>query len=732
MEGELQNTHDHNISSSPKLVASRHDDASPNRPPSKNKVPAHRSQRPWRVGVDGDAGSDVDDRSRFSRSYPSFPPSIGPFHTRNILANGPTILVPRPSPQAQPPHQHSSVPNITRDRHQSHQSVSTPPRNNPFPRPPQDSSRDPSFIPPSPERSSLPPSAESLPYHQHLPPRPEDVPPPPPEILPPPRPEDVPPPPPEALPPPRPEDVPPPPPEVLPPPQPEDVPPPGFQQKLPKSSQDANSAHTSETDDEETIGDASSEGSGRSRWFFDAKNPALRSYRELQEVQRRMNEIFQSIDTEQDQKEGLEVLRQELENKLDYYLRLIVLGSRNSNHDERLAPTFRDLQEARIKLKATDEKISALMLELREIHGEAETLQAAFLSHYVQEVADEESPAPETPRPSILPNTPISEQAIAMIGISAERPPPVKHPLYEKLEDAVAELHLATENYDNLQYEKQALDDVRERFRIVNNNTMSQVDDPNPEAAQFFSEFNVRLEDCEEEVRKRRRTVDNLFGQCKDKQVIPDYAPFFDSNGYNFNVDNIQLSNTPPRNLDHHAFGAIVSSPMHVLEPFPVTAKVAWDRTKLDPRLQTSHQRNRIIFRHERECFADSPFTPFTPFAPTDERGSKDETTPKREFLNLWLRHKLRVTPMEAWICYNVFQSFVSIRDMGRWEIDVLRFWSRDDAATGYPEPHRSADSDVDVDPSLAVAPSRAVSLAPERPLSVRLYESSSDRVTVV
>ena len=53
----------------------------------------------------------------------------------------------------------------------------------------------------------------------------------------------------------------------------------------------------------------------------------------------------------------------------------------------------------------------------------------------------------------------------------------------------------------------------------------------------------------------------------------------------------------------------------------------------------------------------------------------------KSDYINRWLLHKLRLSALEAIILYSTFRMRLKIRDLDRWQQDVLEVWTLDQAA---------------------------------------------------
>jgi hypothetical protein len=55
------------------------------------------------------------------------------------------------------------------------------------------------------------------------------------------------------------------------------------------------------------------------------------------------------------------------------------------------------------------------------------------------------------------------------------------------------------------------------------------------------------------------------------------------------------------------------------------------------------------------------------------------EEEDKSAYINRWLLQRHRISPLEVELLYTVFSTSFKVRNIGRWQDDVLYYWSRDD-----------------------------------------------------
>ena len=399
------------------------------------------------------------------------------------------------------------------------------------------------------------------------------------------------------------------------------------------------------------------------------------AYRDLRDAQLRIKELLEQLLDEQARKEAIKRSRNKLEAQLYYQVRQALVSRPEIKH---LGGVFRRLQRVRVQYGDSENRINDLVQDMQQYHGEAQGIQAEFLSYFVKGVDSSGRSSPSTSSRALE-----SPPPYILAGISGERYSSNKDPLYFELEDAVAELHLAQEARDDFFRAKRYIHDQMRKLEAIKSASKvpgselpasrSQALDPGE--LEFLRDSEKTDKETQEDVVRWRKRVDFLFDQCTKKDVMPQYAPFFDEHGYNFHVDEMRLDTPafqrcPVINLNHHRFPGLVSSPMHVMIL----------RTALQAYEEANAPNNAIpesvLLERQKELLIEYPFG-----APTRKSGAKSVSNmSKTEFINRWLLHQLRTTPMLAHTCFNTFSLIVKIKSITTWESDVISFWARDGA----------------------------------------------------
>ena len=457
----------------------------------------------------------------------------------------------------------------------------------------------------------------------------------------------------------------------------------------------------------------SSEPSERSWGPSRGRQPILMAYRDLRDAQFKINELYEQLVEEQTRKEAIKHDRNKLENELYKRLRQALVSRPEVKH---LAPVFRNLQQVREQYGHSENRVNDLVQDMQQCHGEAQGIQAEFLSYFVKEVDSSGTSSPSTHSKALEDPPPY-----ALAGISGERYSSNKDPLYFELEDAVAELHLAQEARDDFFRAKRYIDEEIRKLEAIRSS--GEVPGPEPPAArsqglgpgdlEFLRDSEETDKETREDVVRWKEKVDFLFDQCTKKGVMPQHAPFFDENGYNFHVEEMRLDTPslqrqPVLNLNHPHFPGLISSPMHLMMgPFPKTAWQAYEEAGTSKNAIPQS----VLLERRKELLIEHPFG-----VPNRKNGGNPSPEmSKTEFINRWLLHQLRTTPMLALICFNTFSLVVKIKSIRRWEPDVINFWAQDSAyapiVTSSPS---NSDGGFFVDTAPTVVLSRAATLTPD------------------
>ncbi|KUI71389.1 hypothetical protein VM1G_06705 [Cytospora mali] len=323
-----------------------------------------------------------------------------------------------------------------------------------------------------------------------------------------------------------------------------------------------------------------------------------------------------------------------------------------------------------------------------------------------------------------------------LLGIAAERAEDY-HPLYNRFMSAIGYLQLAQEHHNDLLVRKQLIegeqerlklaeDQEREQWKLTEEQKMTRLAKKHEQAQQtlleeqkrqwsrlveeqsrersklaednlqsdtplrirqlrdedieFLHDFEVDESVASEEVRRLRNEVEQLKKLCQEKGVIPRYAPLHEVYSYERDYDDDISIDFDPQNNDDTAehlanlrFPLLLSNPSHLLRDAPVTAKTALkEATKMS---ESDPRKTQVFGAAAKEFFIENLI-----------RDTREND--KSDFINRWLLHSLRTSPLEAELLYNCFfmESHLRILNFDRWQQDVLYYWPRDDAAKLHPE----------------------------------------------
>lgn len=298
----------------------------------------------------------------------------------------------------------------------------------------------------------------------------------------------------------------------------------------------------------------------------------------------------------------------------------------------------------------------------------------------------------------------------SLLGISADRPVDI-HPLYRQLLDAIGDRELAKEHHtelmmhcDSILYQLQ-LTIKRERLRAAEGRPdksdalpdsadlellTASADNPagldglqakyrtkiGEEEAEFLREFPKEEAMVREKLEETEAEVGRLRQLCVDKGVMRKNAPYyeeyivFSGSGEPFSAGTMSISQEQaPRREEALAgtrFPILLSNPRHVLEDdFPLTPRGALRAATRLP--HDDPERPRLIAEAMKEYGISTLVV---------ESVAED----KSDFINRWLLHRLRVSPLEVELLYTIFSTKLKVKNMRRWQEDVLYYWSRDGA----------------------------------------------------
>lgn len=339
---------------------------------------------------------------------------------------------------------------------------------------------------------------------------------------------------------------------------------------------------------------------------------------------------------------------------------------------------FKRMQGSQLVYDQAEQRLQDLIDQLEDGQLELELEERRFYS--------------EAARPDSIPSSPSESSTedtasrFTLRGISGDRPEDI-HPLFEDLLEAFGDLQLAKEFWADLKMKKGGLEakltpdakiDLRQDFggfqetKIFIAHHYKRMTD---EEVEFLQEYDDLEKRAITDIELYSNKAKFLHKECLEKGIMPKNTPFRDE-GFGFDPffrDDIRLADLPPshdnpkpRTLAHDVFPVLLSNPVHLLEAFPQTPQQSLKMaTSLPPSLPT---RQKFISDAAREHDIHSLIRDADP-------------EDKSDYINRWLLHKLRLSALEAEVLYSTFRVRLKIRDITRWQQDVLDFWTLDQAA---------------------------------------------------
>ncbi|RYP34514.1 hypothetical protein DL767_004226 [Monosporascus sp. MG133] len=343
-----------------------------------------------------------------------------------------------------------------------------------------------------------------------------------------------------------------------------------------------------------------------------------------------------------------------------------------------LVPLFNQMQDSQLFYDQAEQRLEELIDQLED-----EQLRLDLEERRFYDEAAWPDSVPSSPSES---STEDSTSRLTLKGISGDRPEDI-HPLFEELLETFKDLQLAKESLTNMQMKRKALEwklisrdniDLRqdlggfERTKIFMARHYKLMSE---EEIDFLYEYDDLEKRANLDIESYSNKARDLRKECLERGVMPMNTPFREE-GFGFDPffrDDIHLGDLPPRfdrnhprTLAHSAFSVLLSNPVHLLEAFPQTPQQSLKMaTSLPP---TFPARQKFIDDAARECSIYSLVRDANP----EDKG---------DYINRWLLHKLRSSALEAEILYATFRVRLKIRDMARWQQDVLKFWTLDQAA---------------------------------------------------
>ncbi|KAL7899051.1 hypothetical protein HDV63DRAFT_77004 [Trichoderma sp. SZMC 28014] len=252
-------------------------------------------------------------------------------------------------------------------------------------------------------------------------------------------------------------------------------------------------------------------------------------------------------------------------------------------------------------------------------------------------------------------------------GISPYGPVEESHPLYVDLTSTVGYLGNARDEYADLLSTKQQYEEEQQLKK-----TTKQKASDEQEMKEFFDEFPSEEQRMNDIMTSLEAKVNDLRKSCEDRGVMKkhmsikmEYALDPQIRYEDLDLEDEHTILSRRKTLAHAEFNELLSQPDHVLADEPLTTLGA---LKAAIRLPNHHPEKGVMKRLASKEYA------------IDNLMRECDGGKKADYVNRWLLHQLRLSPLNAVLLRSTFQASRSlkIRDMWRWQCDVMHYWWRD------------------------------------------------------
>ncbi|KAK3325339.1 hypothetical protein B0H66DRAFT_599503 [Apodospora peruviana] len=355
-----------------------------------------------------------------------------------------------------------------------------------------------------------------------------------------------------------------------------------------------------------------------------------------------------------------------------------------------LEPLELELDREELELQALEARFFQLLYDgIRVSHKDSFSARSED-SEDDEEVGDDESSGDDE-----------AASRISLLGISGDREEDI-HPLYRELLDAVADREDAKEHHTELRIHRHEILHNLERKlhleRVRNNQGKSlseeelrliksalalvQTDADDFKARwgvsvqegdlEFLQTFEHKEADVRERLEEASRNVARLRDLCLEKNVMRKHASYSEeytiysgTNRATLQPDgNMTIDSYADTGVDlaHPKFPILLSNPSHVLDlQSPMEA--------LENAMRLPKDSPSTVNRRA-ECMKELGISKLM---------KKVESKP--DYINQWLIHRLRTSPMEAELLFAVAEEKFKIVNLRRWQEEVLYYWRKDEAA---------------------------------------------------
>lgn len=398
------------------------------------------------------------------------------------------------------------------------------------------------------------------------------------------------------------------------------------------------------------------------------------------------------------------------------FLRPLLVYSTSTNllttSHTRLRELFECMQEARDKCQDVEISLESMEEELGHAEDELNYEEKSLIDQLRPDAKIATNRQPAEPKTCAASRRPPSPPPTLLLGIGAERHEDF-HPLYKKFISEVGYLQLAEEHHQDLHFRKESIEREQDHLRLAQDYRSTDSRRLEVQDLKFLRDFSLHLRENLLEMERLQGKVERLRQMCQDRGVFPKHAPMHEA--YKFerdSGDDLILNPDPFEGKDADAlfnsrFAVLLSSPKHLIEDPPITAKAALKRA-------VSLKDGDHLYPSKQDIVASAAKEYLIEHLIQDVKESD-----KTDFINRWLLHRLRTSAVEVELLYSLFisSSSLTILDFEKWQQDVLFYWTRDEQARLPPERFTApVTSEYTQSQSVSVASSTKPSLQSDPP----------------
>ncbi|KND92091.1 hypothetical protein TOPH_03428 [Tolypocladium ophioglossoides CBS 100239] len=391
-------------------------------------------------------------------------------------------------------------------------------------------------------------------------------------------------------------------------------------------------------------------------------------WQQLKEKRAKLNDIKVQMAKRRQELRHLRRRKEDADNAFMSIIRPMLVSQRGilqtSFHllDSRAA----DMQDLRNDYHSRESDYEALELMVDDEEKQLNGLETRFFSLLAAGQTKVERASPSDEGSSETESSSPSDLPFELRGISADKPSEDLHPLYVELTEAVGDLENAREEYDDLLYVKDQYEYEAQLKKTIGKKTTADME-------EFFVEFPAEEDRMKAEVSQLEGRVDRLKKLCEDKKVMRKHMSV--RMAYTLDphtkFEDMELEDRASilarhKTLAHPIFPELLSQPDYVLaEPEP--------RTSLQALRAATRLPNDDAQKRDKQRLAAKEYS-------IDSLMRGEGTGGRGDFVNRWLLHQLRISHLNVQILHSTFVSnrSLKIRDLWRWQCDVMYYWSRD------------------------------------------------------